>query len=472
MTPSPFLPDGSPAVLPDGSPSPNTRPPMLLPPSLAPGIPREPIAETFARARWLLGGYWLLTGSGFVVFLATAFAYWRGGEGGFLGILALTLVCALGVALGNLLAMLRVRTWLVQVVSWGLIFLTCFMAIGAPIVALYTVVGLFSVGFGHLTLQRRFSLSTLWVPIIFWIAAILTIIENAGRLAPWLAGQKDAVWQPITLVLLTLFVTQFFFFLAGQEHYHTQVWQAAATTTPVRLTRHRDAGATRLTRRGIAAVMVFSVLVTAAVAMISPYLWRTERREGNGRREHHSERDRSRERDAEPRPGDGDGRPRRRSADWDGLEQKLERAAREAKRQSQDLLPFVPLFLLNRPVRRLVLLRHLRKPFFGLTPTQRANNLWRYVLIALGDVKDPPRTGESLDELASRITSVRTQNGQALPEGLAETCEIYQRIRFGLGIPAGSLEALRAYAERAFVAVRAPMDPWERVRSWWRKIEV
>ena len=44
-------------------------------------------------------------------------------------------------------------------------------------------------------------------------------------------------------------------------------------------------------------------------------------------------------------------------------------------------------------------------------------------------------------------------------------------MRFGLGIPAGAIEALQAQAERAFVTVRAPMSAWQRVKSWWRKIE-
>jgi hypothetical protein len=57
-------------------------------------------------------------------------------------------------------------------------------------------------------------------------------------------------------------------------------------------------------------------------------------------------------------------------------------------------------------------------------------------------------------------------------QGLADAAKQYQRMRFGLGIPAGALDDLRGHVESAFRNVRAPLDEWKRFKSWWRKIEV
>ncbi len=436
----------------------DTRAPMNLPPWLVAGVAREPFGETLARARWVLGSYWLLLASSFVVLFATAVTWWHGD----LAITAIMLVSsAAGVAVGNALALLRIRPWVVQVAVHGTLILACLsMAGGIPptlVVVLFSF--LWSLAGGHLTLQRRGSLATLWIPMVCWTAAIVTILEKNGRLHTWQSGHKEGVWQPVTLLLLFTVIVEFFFFLAGQEHYHAQVWQAGATAAPASLTHHRSVGATRITKRGALAVLVFAAVSSAFVAKVAPYLWRTgpaERSDG--------ERDRDRDR---PR-----GRPREApEPDWDALGRSIKRAFREAERQARDVLPFVPLFLLNRPLRRLALLRHLRRPLRPVTPSERANNLWRYVLIALGDVKMAPATGEALDQAIERVARVRDERGEPLPEGLRETCEVYQRIRFGLGIPTGSVEALQSSAERAFVTVRAPMTRWQRVASWWRKIE-
>jgi hypothetical protein len=432
-------------------------PPMVLPPWLVAGVAREPLRETLGRARWVLASYWLLLVSSYVVLFATAMRWWHGD-------IAMTGVMlaasAVGVAVGNALALARVRPWLVQLGAHGTLMLSCLSIIGGmpPIAVVVAFSFLWSLAGGHLTLQRRGSLVALWIPMICWTAAIITILEQNGRLHAWQAGHKEGVWQPVTLTLLFLVIVEFFLFLAGQEHYHAQVWQAGATATPMSLTKHRALGATRITKRGVTALLIFAFVSTLFVSKVAPYFWRTgpaERRD-NGR-------------DPEPEPRSR--RPNRGpEPDWDALKRSITRALREAEKQARDVLPFVPLFLLNRPLRRFVLLRHLRRPFEPLNPSERAANLWRYVLIALGDVKAEPRPGESLDQAVERVIEARTAANEPLPDGLADSCEVYQRIRFGLGIPTGSIEALQASAERAFVTVRAPMTRWQRVASWWRKL--
>ena len=432
---------------------PAERAPIVLPPWLVAGLAREPLRETFARARWLLASYWLLTASGYAVLVATAVTWWHG-EATYA--VALVLSSLVGALVGNLLGLLRVRTWVVQVGIHVLLFATGLAMMSAPLVVAATFSALWSVGCGHIALQRRFSLWSLWIPVICWTAAIITALSQAGRLHAWQAGHKEGVWQPLTLAMLFLVVVEFFIFLAGQESYHGQVWQAGAVTTPVTLTKQRAVGATRVTKRGVFALLAFALVATLLTAKIAPYLWRTGPQDG-------------RRRDDEPPPSQ---RPREAPrADWDALARALERAAREAQERGEDVLPFLPLFLLNRPLRRLWLLRHWRRPVYPVTPTERASNLWRYVVIALGDVECRPKTGETHEQAVERLIQVRAAHGGPLPDGLAETRELYERVRFGLGIPTGSLEALQAHAERAFVTVRAPMSAWQRVKSWWRKLD-
>lgn len=435
------------------------RPGVILPPWLVPGVAREPLRETFARARWALGSYWLFAASGYVVLLATALTQWHGDGGATIGMIVAS---ALGVAFGNLLALLRVRPWPTMLaLALAQVAACASLSTGAPpTLVILTFTFLWSAGCGHATLQRSFPLATLWIPIICWTAAIITILEKNGRLHTWQSGHKDGVWQPVTLAMLFLVVVEFFLFLAGQEHYHGQVWQSGAVSTPMTLKAHRDAGATRITRRGVFAVLVLAAVATAFTGKIAPYFWRTGRPDDGPR---------------DP-PPQGDPEPQRprepgSRVDWDGLMRSIERAMRQAERQAREVLPFVPLFLLNRPLKRLYLLHHLRRPVVALTPTERATNLWRYVVIALGDVDAAPRTGEAVEHAVGRLVTLRNAQGQPLPEGLVESSELYQRVRFGLGIPTGAVEALQTSAERAFETVRAPMNVWQRVTCWWRKIE-
>ncbi len=428
-------------------------PSMILPPRLVHGVAREPWRETLARARWALGAYWALLVSSWAVLLATSLRWWHGDEA---VVWVLIAASAVGVSCGNALAIARVRPWVVQAAAHGGLALAVLG--GLPSQGGEAIVGVvafaWSLAGGHLTLQRRGALMTLWVPMICWTAAVVTVIQERGHLRAWEVGRKSSVWDPLTVSLLLLVFGEFVLFLAGQEHYHTQVWQSGAAASPMHLTQHRDLGATRITKRGVFTVLALVALTTGLGARIAPWLWRTERAEG------------SRNTPAPAQPAPDVPEP-----DWDALLRSIQRAAREAARQAREVLPFVPLFLLDRPLRRAIRLRHYRRPLHAVSPTERASNLWRYVLIALGDAQLAPLRGEPIEHAVERAVELRTARHEPLPEGLAEAAEIYQRVRFGLGIPAGALDALQQHAERAYVTVRAPMTRAARVASWWRRLD-
>lgn len=434
-------------------------PPLALPPWLWPSAPAEPLGVVFPRAKWLLLAYWVLLVSGFVVLFAVfaAYEHLSGSDTAALG--AFLLVSMAGVALGQLLGLLRVRPWFVQTVVLGATTASCVgltMALGPAVV--YVIGFLWSLGCGHLTLQRRGSLWSLWIPVICYAGSMITLLERHGRLHTWQSGRKEGVWEPVTLAILLLFVLQVFAFLATQEHYHTLVWRSHGANAPPKVTTHKGGGA-RMTGRGLGALVLLGAVVTAAVALVSPYLWRTEHRDGP----------RDPPPQAEPEP-DPQRRPGRDDFDWDRVGQALRRAAREAQERSREVLPFLPLFLLHRPLRRLLLLRHLRKPFWRLSPTERARNLWRYVRIGLDDGKLGPRPGEPLEDLVHRVETTREKQSLPPTEGLRDVVDLTGRIQFGLGIPEGALETLEARALTTYKSLVRPLPLLQRVGSWWRKL--
>jgi hypothetical protein len=147
----------------------------------------------------------------------------------------------------------------------------------------------------------------------------------------------------------------------------------------------------------------------------------------------------------------------------------MRRVAREAEEQGKSALPFVPLFLLRRPMRRAWLLWRLRRRKGAASA--RAANLWRYILIGLGDAHASPRAGETLEELVARVNAARNAAGLAPAAGLGESVAVYERVRFGLGIPQGAVDALHDSAGHAFAEVRAPLGPWARLKGWFRKLD-
>lgn len=446
------------------------RRPMILPPWWRGGTPREPLVEAFARARWLLATYWLLLVSGYVVLLGAAFRYW-GADPELLVLLPVLVVAStLGVALGNLLALLRLRAWVVQGVVWfAIITLACTVAIAAgPRVAGGAVAFLTSVSCGHAAMQRRALLATLWLPAVCWVGAMLTVIEQHGGVRYWEVGVKDGVWDPTALGLLGTLVALYFAFLAGQGRYHHAVWAAGATDTPTTVTQHQRGAALRLTRRGGLAIILLALLVTAATASLAPYLWRTAPRQGQRPGDGASD---PRGRERRPPPGERDPRGRRAPhPDAQALRDAVSRAARKAREQAEDVLPFVPLFFLNRPVRRWWRLRRLRRGGRADEPTKRALRRWEYVTVALRDVGVRVLPGDTVDELVAKVSAQREAKGlPPIPELGAAAAEV-DRVRFGLGIPAGTVEALEAHALRAYEAIRAPMTPWQRAACWWRRM--
>jgi hypothetical protein len=111
-----------------------------------------------------------------------------------------------------------------------------------------------------------------------------------------------------------------------------------------------------------------------------------------------------------------------------------------------------------RPIRRMITLRHLRRPFWDETVDQRVSNAWQLALVGLRDAGWRPSTSEAPQALARRVGVAE----------LAACATILERARHGLGIDAEDLEAMGRAADAAYHAARRELGVFARVVGWIR----
>jgi hypothetical protein len=111
-----------------------------------------------------------------------------------------------------------------------------------------------------------------------------------------------------------------------------------------------------------------------------------------------------------------------------------------------------------RPVRRLLLLRHLRRPFWDETLDQRVSNAWQLVLVGLRDAGWRAGAGEAPRELAAR----------AGLDGVERCATILERARHGMGIDAEDLADMHTAADAAYGSARRALGRYARIVTWIR----
>lgn len=127
-----------------------------------------------------------------------------------------------------------------------------------------------------------------------------------------------------------------------------------------------------------------------------------------------------------------------------------------------DLAPFalaaLLLVVLLRPLRRVLHLAHLRRPFWPESADQRVANLWSLASIGLRDAGWYAATGEGPMAFARR-TGSRDVEACAL---------VLERSRHGLGAHADDVARMEEAAARAYAAARAPLGLATRALTWFR----
>jgi hypothetical protein len=98
-----------------------------------------------------------------------------------------------------------------------------------------------------------------------------------------------------------------------------------------------------------------------------------------------------------------------------------------------------------RPLRRALVLRHLRRPFWKETVDQQVSNSWQLALVGLRDAGWRATSDESPRELAKRVGI----------DGVEQCATILERARHGLGVDAEDLAEMGRQADVAYNAARS-----------------
>jgi len=427
---------------------------------MRPPPPTLGFGESFSKARYPLLAFWILSLGGLFAMVATIIMLEGHLPNDFETLLSFVFGCIFGLGCGNLAALFRVRIWLGIV--FGVVNVILMIAFaeaggsGIEVVMLGWMGFLFGIGCGHLSLSHRFGLAAAWLPILCWVGAIMIYLNDYGRVSQW-EQSKISAWMPVPLFYLFCLVVLLLWYMAAKETHRLALWEmlggAPWKRTLVRTTKPQ----LRLHPRGVAAILALSVIVFVAGAVISPYLWRT----GRGDREAHHAED-----PPPPRPYEPE------QYDWDGVANAIRRMIKEVEESGGALLPFRPLFLLNRPIRRAVRMRHWRKPLTRVPPTQRVKNLWRLVRLGVTDDGWRPRAGTSVQDIADEVQARGRKQGAARSEAVAEAAEIYTRVRYGLGIRPDDVARLQKASVQAYHDARRGMTAWQHFKCWWRKDDV
>ena len=111
-----------------------------------------------------------------------------------------------------------------------------------------------------------------------------------------------------------------------------------------------------------------------------------------------------------------------------------------------------------RPIRRMIVLRHLRQPFWDETVDQRVSNSWQLALVGLRDAGWRSSSGEAPREFAKRVGI----------DGLERCATILERARHGIGIDAADLTDINVSADATYHAAREKIGPVSRFLAWIR----
>ena len=382
----------------------------------------------------------------------------------------------LGVALGQTLAFMRVRTWpliVISAVMWFIFFV--FLAGGGSALMANDVIAMIAVSVlligpiamtgGLWSLETNRALWSTWLPMVFTVGAVATWVEEHGKLSTWEGGEKWAIWDGVALFMFVPSVCLFLLFLVTRETHRLAMWKRGPTA-PLRPTvEERGVSRPRLTILGVLALGALALAVAGASAVVAPYLWRTGPPDDNG--------------PEETTQGTGDPQPNPDMPDMpEGMQQVLEKAAEAAKEAagticsvlSIAMMALLGALLAYRPIKRLLVVRHLKDPFWDESPTTRIDQSWRLVEIALGDAGVLPIPGEDAAGLARRAGPVLKQISPVQVHGLDEVAEVADRVRFGLGVGPEDVAVMERFSRWVLDTVWERLDDKQQMAAMYRGI--
>ncbi len=398
-----------------------------------------------------------------------------------------------GLAFGQLCAFLRVRTWVLLAmgaIMWTVFFV--FLAgggsaiMGNQVVAAFVIAVMFlgpvAMTGGLWSLETNRSLWSTWLPMVFTVGAALIWIEDHGGVARFEEGTKFAVWDLVGLAFFVPSVACFMLYLVTRETHRLAMWRRGPTAPLRPSVEERGVSRPRVTLLGFILLGALTIGVAGATALIAPYLWRTGPQDGNGNgggeqreeteqeRQARMKREKEQGEQMEEQSEDGEG--------GEGMEKMVEQAVEAAKKAGGTicsvltvaLLGLIGALLAYRPVKRLIVLRHLRDPLTDVAPSARIDQCWRLVEIALGDAGVHARAGEDAASLARRAAPILKELSPVEVHGLEDVAEVADRVRFGLGVGPDDVAVIERFSKWVLDTVWERLDDKAQIAAMYRGI--
>lgn len=408
-----------------------------------------------------------------------------GGDLGSLFILfALGLTNFTGIVVGQVLAFLRARTWLLVLFGaacWmGALAAVAVGAAGlgelAAVVALALWLFPIALTGGLWSLETHRALWSSWVPLLYATAAVITWSELRGTVSNWFAGDKWALWDIVSIGILGVTVALLLVYLVSRETHRLALWRRGPTAPLAPSLQEKGASRPRLTFFSMVVLMGMAAVLTVATAIVSPYLWRTGDegdQEGQGQGQTPTE-EPGEPYEAPSEPSDNEFLRRM----GEGIKQMAEQVVEAGSKSAGSICTLLTLLLLGvlgfliayRPLKRLFLIRHLKDPLWSVPATTRIEHGWRLVEIAMGDAGVYPRPGEDAAGLARRAGPVLQRLSPVEVHGLEDAAAVADRVRFGLGVGPEDLEVMQRFSGWALDTVWERLGDREQIRCLYREL--
>ncbi|AKF04096.1 hypothetical protein [Sandaracinus amylolyticus] len=359
-----------------------------------------------------------------------------------------------GVLIGQALAIARVRGSALGCATmlWyaGSCVVSGALAAGGPLggvlIALLFLTPIFVSG-GAWSLASSRALFAAWVPLIYGTGAMFAILERDDRVGVWEQGDKWAIWNVTTALILFLTIALLLVYLVMRERHRLHRWRHAPRALLAGTVIERGAARPRLTVMGWVALVVAGLMLTAGTLFIAPYLFRTAPEEGEPDGESQSQEQTEQESEEEIEQSE------------DGEGDAAAQAERAARALAQAVCPAMIALLLIaamaavawRPVRRLVIVEVLRRPRWRVAPTTRIRMGWRLIEIALGDLGIDADPSVDASELVRRHEAKLGAIDAELLARLRAAAALRDRVAYALALEPDDVERFVGDAERIWV---------------------
>jgi hypothetical protein len=385
----------------------------------------------------------------------------------------LAVTTVIGTLMGQIMAFLRIRTWVaiaVGGVCWGLAFglgLATSAVLGEVAVFVFLFLFMLPIAMtgGLWSLETHRATWSIWLPMVYTSATAIIWAEKTGLDAQWRAGDKWAVWDALSLGVFGVTVILTLIYLVTRETHRLALWKRGPTAPLQPTIKETGANRPRITPFGLVTIAALTVAVTLMTALVSPYLWRT----GDGGSEPSNP---PTEQPAEPDAPSEDSEWMRAAKE---LGEKVVEAAKQAGGSICSLLALAVLAVLGMliagpPLRRLFVIRHLQSPFWGVTNTTRIEMGWQLVEIALADAGVDVRAGEDAAGLARRAQPTLSQLSAVDVHGLEDAAEVIDRVRFGLGVGPKDVATMQRFSRWTYDTVWERLTDLQQVKCMYRTL--